>query len=507
MTDIQSIIGGASSASYAEPDALDAVLRARVPAAAPGRPRGWMVRRLLALADVIGITFAFAIAEWSSGGSSGGGLSTHAELTAFGVTLPLWIVVFKAVGLYDHDDLRTDHSTSDEVGPVFNIVTAMTWLTVVVAAITGWFTPMHSKLIFFWFFAVTLVVVVRSLTRAVARTLASYQQNVVVLGAGDVGQLIGRKILNHPEYGLNLIGFVDAAPKEQRLDLADMTIVGEPTDLPEIVKRENVERVIIAFSNERHEEILDVVRSLKDLSVQIDIVPRLFEIVSPGLQQHSIEGIPVISIPRFKLSRSSRLLKRAIDIVISSLLLIALAPSFFLIVLLIKLDSRGPAFFRQLRVGAGNRRFYIFKFRTMIVDAEARKEQFAGLNKHAIHGDTRMFKIPDDPRTTRVGRVLRCYSLDELPQLFNVLRGEMSLVGPRPLILDEDEHVVSEWARRRLELKPGMTGLWQVTGRSEMSFDEMIKLDYTYVTNWSLANDVKLLARTVPVVLRVGRVY
>jgi exopolysaccharide biosynthesis polyprenyl glycosylphosphotransferase len=504
VTDIQSITVDASSAdAFPERDHLDAVLRA---GAAGSRPRGWLVRRLLAAADVIGFTLAFAIAEWSSGGPGGGGLPTVAELTFFGLTLPLWIVAFKAVGLYDHDDLRTDHSTSDEVGPVFNVVTTMIWLTAVGAAIFGWHSPVHQKLIVFWFFSVGLVIIVRSLTRAVARTRASYVQNVVVLGAGDVGQLIGRKILNHPEYGLNLIGFVDALPKEQRLDLTDMTIVGEPSDLVEIVERENIERVIVAFSNERHEDILELVRSLKDLSVQIDIVPRLFEIVSPGLQQHSIEGIPVISIPRFKLSRSSKLLKRAIDIVISSLLLIAFAPSFLLIVLLIKLDSRGPALFRQIRMGAGNHAFHIFKFRTMVLDADAHKSQLAGLNKHAIHGDTRMFKIPDDPRTTRVGRVLRCYSLDELPQLINVLRGEMSLVGPRPLILDEDEHV-SEWARRRLELKPGMTGLWQVTGRSEMSFDEMIKLDYTYVTNWSLANDLKLLARTVPVVLRVGRVY
>jgi lipopolysaccharide/colanic/teichoic acid biosynthesis glycosyltransferase len=137
----------------------------------------------------------------------------------------------------------------------------------------------------------------------------------------------------------------------------------------------------------------------------------------------------------------------------------------------------------------------------MTMDADARKSELSELNKHALAGDNRMFKVPYDPRVTRVGRVLRRYSLDELPQLLNVIRGEMSLVGPRPLILEEHVHVGS-WARKRLELRPGMTGLWQVTGRSEMSFDEMVGLDYLYVTNWSLVQDFKILARTAPAVLR-----
>jgi lipopolysaccharide/colanic/teichoic acid biosynthesis glycosyltransferase len=179
-----------------------------------------------------------------------------------------------------------------------------------------------------------------------------------------------------------------------------------------------------------------------------------------------------------------------------------LAPMFALIALLIKLDSPGPVFFRQLRMGIGNRVFRMYKFRTMTADADEKKAEFASLNKHAHRGgDPRMFKIADDPRVTTVGRFLRRYSLDELPQLLNVLKGEMTLVGPRPLILEEDRHV-EDWARRRLDLKPGMTGLWQVLGRNEIPFEEMVRLDYLYVTSWSLARDFLLLFQTIPLILK-----
>jgi lipopolysaccharide/colanic/teichoic acid biosynthesis glycosyltransferase len=178
---------------------------------------------------------------------------------------------------------------------------------------------------------------------------------------------------------------------------------------------------------------------------------------------------------------------------------------FAVVAALIKLDSRGPVFFRQVRMGGGGQRFRMFKFRTMVADAEARKAELRHLNKHTEPGsDPRMFKIPDDPRVTRVGRFLRRSSLDELPQLLNVLRGEMSLVGPRPLILEEDRHV-DDWARKRLDLKPGMTGLWQVLGRSDIPFDEMVKLDYLYVTTWSLWQDFRLLFRTIPLVVLAKR--
>jgi lipopolysaccharide/colanic/teichoic acid biosynthesis glycosyltransferase len=197
------------------------------------------------------------------------------------------------------------------------------------------------------------------------------------------------------------------------------------------------------------------------------------------------------------------LLKRTVDFTLAATALILATPLLAFIALAIKVGSPGPVFFRQTRMGAAGRTFRIVKFRTMVEDADERKAEFAHLNAHALNGDARMFKIAGDPRVTRVGRVVRRFSLDELPQLWNVLRGEMSLVGPRPLILEADVEV-REWARRRLDLRPGLTGLWQVSGRSSIAFDEMVRLDYLYVTNWSLFGDLRLLLRTIPVVFRGG---
>jgi exopolysaccharide biosynthesis polyprenyl glycosylphosphotransferase len=471
-----------------------------------GPGRGWLVRRMLVAADVVGLLLALGLTEFlyrNSDVPSGVGIPT--EFIIFACTLPGWVVLAKLYGLYDRDDRRTDYSTADEFVPVLHMTTVVVWLYFATSKLTGLTNPDSNKLATFWLLATAAIVLGRATARTVARRRPGYIQRAVIVGAGDVGQLIARKLLQHPEYGIELLGFVDRAPKERRDDVGDLTVLGAPDDLARIVDELGVERVIVAFTGDPHEVVLDLLRSMKDLNVQIDIVPRLFEIIGPSLAINSIEGVPIVSVPRFRLSRSSRFLKREIDIAISSIALVLLAPLFVLIGVLIKLDSRGPVFFRQIRMGTGNRIFRIWKFRTMVVDAERRKSQLADLNKHA-RTDPRMFKVPEDPRVTRIGAFLRRYSLDELPQLINVLRGEMSLVGPRPLILDEDEHV-GAWARRRLDLRPGMTGLWQVLGRNEIPFEEMVKLDYLYVTGWSLGGDLKLMARTIPSIFRARATY
>jgi lipopolysaccharide/colanic/teichoic acid biosynthesis glycosyltransferase len=196
-----------------------------------------------------------------------------------------------------------------------------------------------------------------------------------------------------------------------------------------------------------------------------------------------------------------------LDLTLAVFGLLFLLPLIVIVSLLIKVDSPGPVFFRQVRMGYGGKTFRIFKFRTMFADAEERKADVAHLNQHLLAGeDARMFKVPDDPRVTRVGRFLRRYSIDELPQLFNVIFLQMSLVGPRPLILDEDQHV-HDWGKARLRLKPGITGLWQVLGRSDIPFEEMTRLDYLYVVDWSLWRDVTLICRTLPALLRTRNAY
>lgn len=235
--------------------------------------------------------------------------------------------------------------------------------------------------------------------------------------------------------------------------------------------------------------------------------PRIFTAGDLGIRLRPDEiqllngnGSPVLAPPP-PLRWHWGFVKRATDAVVSAAGLLVLWPFFVIIALAIKLDSPGPVFFRQVRMGKGNKTFSVYKFRTMAAGADERKGEFAHLNRHAQNGgEARMFKVRDDPRVTRMGRLLRRYFLDELPQLINVLRGEMSLVGPRPLILDEDRHL-RDWARRRLDLKPGMTGLWQVLGHSAIPFEQMIRLDYLYVSTWSFRNDWRLIFRTIPLVL------
>jgi exopolysaccharide biosynthesis polyprenyl glycosylphosphotransferase len=471
-----------------------------------GSRRGWLLRRLLLVADLIGLVVAFAAAtllEAPIRGVDRVGVGWEAVL--FLASLPLWVLLFRLHGLYDRDEERTDHSTVDDVVGVFQALTLGSWSFLVLATLLEAPHPPLGRLVVFWLLAVVLVSLLRMAARALARRTRWYTQTVVIVGSGRVARALATKILKHPEYGLEVVGFVDHDEGAVVGGVGPVSLLGSTDDLARLVEEHDVDRVIVAFSTDPHEQTLDLIRSLQHRNVQIDIVPRMFEVLGAGAQMHTIEGLPLIGLAPPRLSRSSRLLKRTLDLGGATLGLLLLSPLFLAAALAIKLDSRGPVFFRQVRMGHHGRPFRIVKFRTMVVDAEARKGEVAHLNMHASD-DPRMFKAPNDPRVTRVGAYLRRWRIDELPQLVNVLRGEMSLVGPRPLIPDEDRHV-ERWARRRLDLKPGMTGLWQVLGASDIPFDEMTKLDYLYVTNWSLREDLRLILLTVPAIVRGRAAY
>jgi exopolysaccharide biosynthesis polyprenyl glycosylphosphotransferase len=477
---------------------------ARLPARpVPGvRRRSRLAGRALVVADVGALALAYVIAQVAVAGS--GAVLDWPAPALLAAGTGCWLGGAKLYGLFDGDDKRPDHSTVDEVAPVFHLLTAGVWLGVLMVALTRSGDVGLASPALFWLLAIPLVVVGRSCARASVRRRADYLQNTVIIGSGEIDQLLARKFLLHAEYGIHLAGFVDGEERELPGDLDHLAYLGPPDRLPELARLLDVERVVFSFWDESDERTLDLIRALRHQDVKIDIAPRLHDVIGPNAGIHSVEGFPLVGLPGLRLSPSARLVKRALDLVASALGLLVLAPVFALIALLIKLDSRGPVFFRQVRMGAGDRVFSVYKFRTMRVGADEGKAELAHLNAHGVaSGDPRLFKIAGDPRVTPVGRLLRRYFLDELPQLINVLKGEMSLVGPRPLILDEDRHV-HEWARRRLDLKPGMTGLWQVLGHSAIPFGEMIKLDYLYVTTWSLQNDLALICRTIPVVLRGG---
>ena len=502
--------GGAqvASASAVGSDGMAAASLDNSEAGAAGRAmrRGWLVRRMLLAADVLALLIAFFATEllFSGTGPHIDRVGVRLEIAIFLGTLPAWIVAAKLYGLYDRDEERAAHSTADEFVSVFHLITVAVWLFYAFSWIGGLTRPDQVKLATFWALAIACMTTSRSAARAVARRQAAYLQNTVIVGAGDVGQRIARKLLQHPEYGINVIGFVDAEPKERRRDLGDLQLLGGPDELQKIVRSHAVERVIIAFSNERHEELLELVRELGEHDLQIDLVPRLFEAVNPQVAVHSVEGLPLLGLPSTRVPRSSRFVKRCFDVAGAAILLALTAPLISLIALLIKRDSPGPAFFRQTRIGMNMRDFTLFKFRTMYdgtADGPHREYVKRIMDAKAELGPNSLYKLERASEMTRVGRWLRKTSLDELPQLFNVLRGDMSLVGPRPCLPYEME-LFAPHHFERFNVPAGLTGLWQVEARAHSTFVEALDLDVAYARGWSFGLDLRLLARTPLLVLR-----
>ena len=460
---------------------------------------------MLVAADITGLLAAFAATELLFlEKDSMGGIGAGTEALIFVLTLPAWIIAAKLYGLYDRDEERATHSTADEILNVFHLVTVVVWLYYAVSWLFGLTRPDQAKLATFWLLALLAVIAARLAARALARRHPGYVQNTVVVGAGDVGQLIGRKLHQHPEYRINLLGYVDATPKKLRHDVANVQHLGEPDEIVDIVRLHSVDRVIVAFSQDRHERMLQLVGALRGHDIQIDVVPRLFEAVSPNTVVHGIEGLPLLGLTPTRISRSSRLLKRGLDIVGASLLLALTAPLMFIIAVLVRRDSPGPVFFRQVRLGMNMREFTMLKFRTMrngTDDTPHRDYLKRIMTTDALPTSNNLYKLERPDAVTRVGRWLRRTSLDELPQLLNVLRGDMSLVGPRPSIPYELE-LFAPHHFERFQVPPGLTGLWQVEARAHSTFGEALDLDAVYARSWSLGLDLRLLLRTPVLMFR-----
>jgi exopolysaccharide biosynthesis polyprenyl glycosylphosphotransferase len=459
--------------------------------------RGWLVRRALLCADVTSLVAAYLLAKLVTSGTLGSA-QPGPEFAVLILMLPVWIVAAKLCGLYERDEEHVDHSTVDEIVGVFHLVTLGAWFYFVAAWIAGVNDPHVARLFVFWVLAAVFVTAARGLARATARRCPMYLQNTIIVGAGHIGQLAARKLLQHPEYGINLVGFVDDNPRPRRAELEHLPVVGTPGRLVDIIERLDIERVIIAFSEADHEESLRTIRELRQLDLQIDVVPRLFEIVGPRADIHALEGLSLVGLAPARISPSSRLLKRAVDYVVALAMLIVLSPLMLLIVIAIRLDSSGPALFRQRRLGRDMRPFTVLKFRTMAVDTDQEEHRNyieSTLTHAAAPNGNGLYKLDRSHAVTRVGRILRKTSLDELPQLLNIISGEMSLVGPRPC-LDYETDGFREHHFERFLVPPGLTGLWQVTARAKSTFGEALDMDVEYVRGWSLSLDLQLLLKT-----------
>jgi exopolysaccharide biosynthesis polyprenyl glycosylphosphotransferase len=458
--------------------------------------RSKLIPRALVLADVIGLSVAYVLANllWGARGLFG----SSRETVLFVLSLPCWIFVANLHGLYHRDEERADHSTTDDIVGVFHLVTIGAWLLLVASRVLDMRGPSAFRLATFWLLAVGLVPLTRTIARHLCTRSRAFEQNTVIVGAGDVGQLICRKLMRHREYGANVVGFVDREPKVRRADLPEhLSILGGPERLPEIIRTLEVERVIIAFSNESTSDLLALLRQMRPLGVQIDLVPWLFELIGPRISVHAVEGLPLLGLPPTRRSAAARAVKRLIDVVVSAIALVMLSPLMAFIAWRIRRDSPGPILFRQRRLGLGMKQFTALKFRTMKVDTDsAAHEEFIRKTLTGVEAQkSGLYKLDQADAVTRAGRWLRKTSLDELPQLINVLRGEMSLVGPRPCIPYEAEN----FARHHLErfaMPQGITGLWQVTARANATYLEALDLDVAYVRDWSLWLDLQLILRT-----------
>ena len=321
-------------------------------------------------------------------------------------------------------------------------------------------------------------------------------KQVLVVGAGEVGRTVMRTIVARPELGYRVAGFVDDDPAKGETDLGRMRALGNLDNITEMVCAYGIDVVIISLPWNYHRKILRIVRQCERQNVQSYIVPDLFQITISQVGIEHLGEVPMIGLREEVISHGWRIVKRAFDIVIALCAVVLGAPIWLLISLAITLDSPGPVIFKQIRLGERERPFTFLKFRTMIQGAEAQKETLLEENGT----DRRLPKIKDDPRVTRVGHWLRKHSMDEIPQFINVLRGDMSIVGPRPAIPSEVE-LYLPWHRHRLDVPAGITGMWQVSGRSDLSFEEAALLDIWYTENWSFLLDLEIMLKTVGVVL------
>lgn len=459
--------------------------------------RSRLVPPLLALADILSLSLSYYLAATLAGGH--GALGSAGELLIFVLTLPCWVLVAKLHGLYQRDHERTDHSTTDEVVGIFHLVTIGVWILLASSRLAGHTAPGIYPLIAFWAIAVLLLPVARTLVREACKRSGAYVQNTVIVGAGEIGQLIARKFVKHPEYGINVVGFVDRDPKARRVDLPEhFTVLGPPERLPDIIRSLDVERAVIAFCHDSVAELVSLVRQLRGLPIHIDLVPRLFEVVDPRVTLDSVEGIPLLGLPATRAAIVPRAIKRVIDLSGATIGLIMLAPVFAYVAVRIRLESPGPILFRQTRLGMNMKEFTALKFRTMKVgtDQTAHRDYIkASMNHEAVAAEEGLYKLDRGDSITEFGRWLRRTSLDELPQLINVVRGEMSLVGPRPCIPYETEGYEPHHLER-FSVPQGITGLWQVTARANCTYREALDMDVAYVRGWSLWLDLRLLIRT-----------
>jgi exopolysaccharide biosynthesis polyprenyl glycosylphosphotransferase len=454
------------------------------------RDRDYGLRRILFAADLVALVLALAIAIRIAGDP---GRSVVDALWII-PTIPAWFLLFRAYALYQRPLRQFEPTHLDDSSSLFHA------LLVGTLGLWVWFRFMPVQrlgledVIAFGFFAFLLINAFRAAVRMVGLRVRGPEKVLVIAPLADV-KILQRKFGNHPEYEMEVAGAMTVAGEgHEGLDVA---ICENFDHVGHMLRTAEVDHLMVQLNQEliSQEEIAELMRTCHRARIRFGTFPREKSLLPPGVDVNHVEGTGFLSYHPPVLSRSSMVIKRGMDLMISLPLLIVLAIPMAIIALAVKLDDGGDVLFSQTRVGRDGERFQLLKFRTMVPDADA---MVAELMAKSLDPD--WLVMEEDPRITSVGRFIRRTSIDELPQLWNVIRGDMSLVGPRPLPVRDDE-AVRGWGRHRLDCVPGITGWWQVLGRNNIPFREMVEIDYAYVTSWSFWGDFKLLVRTIPVVL------
>jgi exopolysaccharide biosynthesis polyprenyl glycosylphosphotransferase len=461
----------------------------------------------VAVLDFTLIYFAFSLAYFARYsvhiGAGTGEIVPFAQyqgvaLLLLGIMMP----VLLAKGAY-----RTRMSTEivDESVTIFSSATMTVATILVVTYMLHHFEFSRALIIYMWVLLIVLLILGRALCRGVQRMFHRRgfgTRKLLVVGASDCGKMIMQSVMNRPDLGYEVVGFVDRRSHTRVPDFGRFQRMGLLDDIPRLIETKEIDEVIVALPGSAYEEVHTVVRFCEGSGVGLKLVPDLFRVSMDRINVDDLAGIPLLDVQAPPHRRVERSLKRALDLLIAGTATLLSLPVIGFLALLVKLDSRGPAFIRQERIAQGGKRFTCFKLRTMNIGADRILLELRDMNETI--GPT--FKMRNDPRVTNIGRFIRRYSLDEVPQLWNVVRGEMSLVGPRPPLQHEVEQY-EPWQRRRLQAKPGMTGLWQVSGRSNLTFDEMVVMDIMYIDNWSLSLDFKIILQTFGAVLAARGAY
>jgi exopolysaccharide biosynthesis polyprenyl glycosylphosphotransferase len=469
--------------------------------------RRLLLKPILAFVDIAILVGTFQLAYWLRFQAS---FLPERPVPSFELYFRFsFLVALIGFGMLHSSGLYRLRHLSFHIEDFFSILRAVTFTALIIMAtnfilrgyIAGGDIETYSRLIILiaWLMSLMLLTLWRVGVAQILKQLRRRGRglrNVIIVGTDAVAQGFYRAVKEEVDFEYRPLGFVSNGTGPDEETRRDLNILGDLQDLPSIIRAQPVNEIVLACMDMDNETLAQLIKICERADVQFSMIPGFFEILTRQMSIQEVADIPIFQLEERIFQRWGRLVKRGMDIAISLLVLVPFTPLWALIALGVRVGSKGGVFYNNARVGKGEKVFQMCKFRSMYDDADMQRRE---LEEHHGSADA-LLRLPEDTRVTPFGRVLRRFSLDEIPQLINVLRGEMSLVGPRPHIPSEVAHYM-EWHKRKFDVLPGITGLTQVSGRKNLSLDEMVRLDIYYIENWSPWQDMQILLKTLPAIL------